>query len=338
MSFSARVILDSVAPNGRRLTTMEWTYPRFIHAEFMTHRDRARNSASSRAIPFEQMVQTVSADPVVPLYWQQEGGGMQGSGDVPEALRPLALDIWKKAREDAATHAAALRNIEDTARSWLRYSVDEPFSPYMQYELTSEEHQAVKAWLMSLDRNRESYEPVKVHKTLPNRLVEPWMWITVLTTATEWSNLWRLRCHPDAEVHFQKIAGMAREAYEKSEPHWCGAGEWHLPLVTDVDEEQLMDEIEPGMGQEGGVPNLTDALCKISVARCARISYLTHEGKRDWRKDLELFDRLVQGSGFGHFSPHEHVAQAHPSALHRSGPFNGWMQYRKTFPLENTPG
>ena len=77
---------------------------------------------------------------------------------------------------------------------------------------------------------------------------------------------------------------------------------------------------------------------KISVARCARVSYLTHEGKRDQEKDLELFQRLADGSGFGHYSPFEHVATPTASPEERSGPFRGWRQFRKEFPLENSEG
>jgi len=38
MGFYSKVILDSIAPCGKRLTTLEIRYPRFIHSEFMTHR------------------------------------------------------------------------------------------------------------------------------------------------------------------------------------------------------------------------------------------------------------------------------------------------------------
>jgi len=156
-----------------------------------------------------------------------------------------------------------------------------------------------------------------VHKSLCNRLTEPFMWITVIMTATEWANFFRLRCHPDAEIHFQQIAGMIREALGASKPTEAHEGDWHLPFIQ-PDERSLP----------------LDVLCKASVARCARVSYLTHDGKRDLSKDLELFDRLIQGSGFGHWSPHEHVAQASCSLV-RSGPFVGWLQYRKLFPQEN---
>ena len=43
----------------------------------------------------------------------------------------------------------------------------------------------------------------------------------------------------------------------------------------------------------------------MSCARCARVSYLTHDGKRDVSKDLALYDDLLEP---GHMSPFEHAA------------------------------
>ena len=67
---------------------------------------------------------------------------------------------------------------------------------------------------------------------------------------------------------------------------------------------------------------------KISVAKCARVSYLTHDGTRDFSKDLELYDRLVSA---GHMSPTEHVATPMSVLVGDiySGNFRGWLQYRK---------
>ena len=101
-------------------------------------------------------------------------------------------------------------------------------------------------------------------------------------------------------------------------PAAVAAGRWHLPLIQD-DERGLPDE----------------ELCKLSVARCARVSYLTHDGKRDRARDLELYERLVDGGANGHWSPFEHVATPAPDAEQRSANFIGWEQYRKRFPQEH---
>lgn len=291
MNFEVKVIEDSISPAGKRLTTITATYPRFIHSEIMTHRDRARNAASSRAIPWPKMSEMVLDSPVTPIKWGMEQSGMQTGDEIPEKFRKLAEQIWSDACASAVKYADMLANIGRT------------YDQRACGNLTEAEKQ------------------IKIHKSIPNRIVEPWMWITVVMTATEWKNFFRLRCHPDAEVHFQKIACMIRDAMEESEPV---EREWHLPFIQD---------------DERGHEDIRD-LAKVSTARCARVSYLTHEGTRSQVKDLELFDRLCQGSGFGHWSPHEHPAHAANDPDHRSGPFVGWCQWRKDFGhgLENEPG
>lgn len=306
MSFNCKIVADSLAPCNKRLTTVVITYPRFIHSEILTHRDRARNSASSRAIPWPKMMVAISENPVIPIRWGSEQKGMQAGCEIPEKMQDLARVIWLAVRDKAIEAAEMLHNIGRT---------------YCELAEQTEEAQRIQDFLgTDIALNdlsvTEEDRQVKIHKSIPNRVTEPWMWITVVMTATEWANFFRLRCHPDAEIHFQRIAGMIRNALERSKPIEVGYCGWHLPFIQ-PDEVSVDLEVRK----------------KCSVARCARVSYLTHEGTRDIGKDLELFERLVTGSGFGHWSPHEHVAQALPIP-ERSGPFIGWRQYRKEFPQE----
>ena len=75
----AKIIADSINQQGDRITTYLLTFPRFILAELNTHRMFSRNSASSRAIPFEKMVKMVQEDPFIPIAWQKDHKGMQGT-------------------------------------------------------------------------------------------------------------------------------------------------------------------------------------------------------------------------------------------------------------------
>ena len=68
----AKIVADSTNLQGHRITTFLLTYPRFIHSELMTHRMFSRNSASSRAIPFEKMLKIVEEDPFISIAWQKE--------------------------------------------------------------------------------------------------------------------------------------------------------------------------------------------------------------------------------------------------------------------------
>jgi thymidylate synthase ThyX len=152
---------------------------------------------------------------------------------------------------------------------------------------------------------------VGLHKQIVNRLLEPWMWITVIVSATEWDNFFKLRCHPDAQPEIRRIAEMMQEAYKINVPTRIDTGGWHLPFIQAGD----------------GVLTFTKAK-KISTARCARVSYLTHDGRRDFDEDVKLHDQLKGGSGVGHWSPFEHVAMA-MATPRRSGNFIGWTQYRE---------
>lgn len=316
--FQAEIICDSIGPDRIRLATGVFTYPRFIHSEVMTHRDRARNAASSRAIPWSKLrarhphesdaeyianmaeggVDTlhpkcmkfmIMKDPVIPIVWGAEQKGMQTGGSLDEKASESATAVWLAARDQMVEAA-------------------------------------------------EKLAALGVHKSLCNRLTEPWMWITVVMSATEWNNFFRLRCHPDAEVHFQKIAGMMRAMMKESTPVERKIGDWHRPFIQDFEVQLITDACKAGAFDEWEQMDVTSALNYISAGRCARVSYLTHEGKRDWKEDVNLCKRLIERpDDVLHASPLEHVAMC-TTGDHRSGPFRGWKQLRKLFPNENVEG
>jgi len=158
-------------------------------------------------------------------------------------------------------------------------------------KVIEDEQKAKDLWLSSLKTQIDyvkQFQELNVHKQYVNRLLEPWMWVTIITTATDWANMFYLRTDSQAEPSFQTIAKMYWDIYSTSEPKPLKYGEWHLPLIFEEDE---------GLDQE--------TLCKISAARTGRVSYLTHDGRRDIQADLDLFDKLTSS---GHWSPTEHVA------------------------------
>lgn len=160
------------------------------------------------------------------------------------------------------------------------------------------------------------------HKQIVNRLLEPWMWITVIFTSTSFSNFEGLRCHKDAEPHFQKFAKMVMRAIRESTPRQLSYGQWHLPYLNQDDEAWVTKNGD----------RFADFI-KLSVGRCARVSYLTHDGVRDPQKDIELHDRMMVQVPL-HASPAEHQAMA-SEGTEASGNLRGeWLQYRKTFANE----
>jgi len=159
-----------------------------------------------------------------------------------------------------------------------------------------------------------------LHKSVVNRILEPFLWHTVIVTSTEWENFFRQRCSPLAQPEIRAAAELMEQEYRASTPKMVQFGRWHTPLIQ-ADEWGWTDE----------------KLCMVSAARCARVSHLTHEGVRDPAEDLSLFHRLVSADP-GHWSPLEHVAT--PVDDHKylqKGNLRGWAQLRHQFE-PNLPG
>jgi thymidylate synthase ThyX len=305
MGFDAKVLADSVSPAGHRLTTLEATFPRFVLAEFNTHRVFSRNSASSRAIPIAKQLRRVLEEPYVPIEFGSNQPGMQAGPALAGEKRVAAEHEWLRARDDAVRRVLGL-----VAHPEAVAAEDDLLAALGRVEEAIRDRAQPTEWL-------------NVHKQVANRLLEPFMWHTVIVTATEWENFFNLRCHPDAQPEIRLVAESMRAACAGSEPGQLAEGEWHLPLVRQEDREQGTS---------------TEDLIKISAGRCARVSYLTHAGKRDLEADIQLHDRLLES---GHMSPLEHPARPlTPEELQHSewaANFRGWFSYRKTIAGEANP-
>lgn len=191
-----------------------------------------------------------------------------------------------------------------------------------------------------------------VHKSICNRLLEPFAHMTTLVTASQWGweNFFALRAHPAAQPEFQVLAYRMLRAYLNSTPQKLEWGQWHYPKFG-------------GPSYEAGKATNYEELLKVATARCARLSYLTFDGEHSLEKDIALHDQLAQN---GHWSPFEHCAKAiNPLSYEIHGetdfpayPWSNfdrfsmtseigspvtmepsyWGQYRKTFKEENRTG
>ena len=104
----AKIIADSISPTGDRITTFVCTFNRWILAELNTHRMLSRNSASSRAIPVEKMIERIRSQPAMPVSWGKNRKGMQATEELDEYERKSAELVWKDAMEDAIRNAERL--------------------------------------------------------------------------------------------------------------------------------------------------------------------------------------------------------------------------------------
>ena len=92
-NITAKVICDSISESGKRITTFELEYPRYIHCELLTHRMLSKNCSSSRAIPIEKMLGYIENNMAVPVYLGRNKSGMQAVEEIED--KEPALRFWK---------------------------------------------------------------------------------------------------------------------------------------------------------------------------------------------------------------------------------------------------
>ena len=159
----------------------------------------------------------------------------------------------------------------------------------------------------------EEMERLGLHKQHINRILEPFQFIKVIVTGTEWSNFFNLRIAPDAQPEMQMLALAIKNEMTNSQGVTIGCRKLEqkqvsLPYITDE------DYLEYKLGRCSSMD-----LCKASAARCARVSYNNHDGsKPNIEKDLKLFEHLLKHK---HLTPMEHVC------------FKGDLDYLKFAPL-----
>ncbi len=286
----AEIVADSINKQNNKITTFLVTIPRFILAELNTHRMLSKNSASSRAIPFNKMVESVQNNPFIPIAFQTHHSGMQGTEYLNGIEFENAVDNWLLAKNSAIKEAEIL------------YSNN-------------------------------------VTKQLCNRLLEPFMWHTVLITATELENFFNLRCpqyefnyypkdRPEAleptqvsfkskkdalkqlpelskytdldwlkintsqaEIHIQALAECMWDALNESTPRFLEAGHWHVPFIDKIDNYSNINS----KNADELVKNFDSNTIKIATAMAARTSYTTVNDEKEftYEQQIRLHDNLL---------------------------------------------
>ena len=295
---SAEIVAHSINKQGDELISLLVTFPRIILAEVNTHRMLSKNTSSSRAIPFAKMVESVKNDSFIPIAWQKEHKGMQGTEYLNAFDSECAKEDWLTAME---------------------YAVEVASNSNM----------------------------IGVTKQLCNRLLEPFMWTTMLITGPKsgWDNFFRLRCpeyrdksikgggslyihrskkeflrydygqhakdftnlewlkinEGQAEIHIMDLAEKIYDACNESTPKLLKPGEWHIPFEDKMTAPFFYSQVGPNditvtfIPQEevegAWVPKwLQEQKVKVSTAMAARTSYTT-VGEE---KELSLSD-FVEG-------------------------------------------
>ena len=304
---SATIVADSVNKQGDRLTSLLITFPRILLSEINTHRMLSKNTSSSRAIPFKKMVEAVQNNPFIPIAWQKQHSGMQGT-EYFENTKQLTED-WTTASKIALKEAKKL------------------------------------------------HDGAGITKQLTNRLLEPFMWTTMLITGSRegWNNFFELR-NPvyevghntfkskkevldyysddpnfpelrrysdldwlkinkgQAEIHMMALAEEIYDAVNESTPKQLKAGEWHIPFEDKIHIDGIQGiqfTLKGGSTEYHEAKWTTEAKIKISTAMAAHTSYTIVGGEavKSYEKWIELHDKLIAYDP-PHSSPMEHCARA----------------------------
>lgn len=336
----AEIVGHSVSPQGDELISVLATFPRIVLAEVNTHRMLSKNTSSSRAIPFNKMVEAVQENPFIPIAWQKAHSGMQGNEYFEEGMETIPFK---------SIHGTNL---------------------YANNPLEVLQHQ----WLCARDKAVEAaytIHSIGATKQMTNRLLEPFMWTTMLITGPKsgWDNFFHLRCpsydlsqikigeyngmtvNPickswkevvertaldlfdlgpspldqsilkeledytevqrlqinkgQAEIHMMDLAEKIYDAVNESTPKQLQAGEWHIPFENKISKADIFDA--QSFSNPFGLPSKV----KISVAMAARTSYtmVGEEKTLDYDILFGLHDRLLTQTP-PHSSPLEHCAKA----------------------------
>jgi len=300
----ARVVADSISKhdlysdNPSRIITFECEYHRWILAEVNTHRMESKNSASSRAVPVEKMIENIKNQTAMPIFWGKNQAGMSAKEETDEPVRFTHDGVgYRMTREQAWTYARDL---------------------------------AIK---MAIGFQQAGY-----HKSITNRLIEPFCMMKSVLTGTEWDNFFHLRYHPDAQPEFKELARCMLEAAKLSEPTVLTSKDWHMPYFDDG--FWIAGELDSLMNDAG--ISLGEAL-KTSVSCAAQVSYRKNDPSLE--KAESIYERLVKSVPV-HASPTEHQARPFDRATEKanmqagkfttdendwwSGNFRNWFQFRQT--------
>ena len=237
---SATIVADSLSPQGDRLTSVLVTFPRIILSEINTHRMLSKNTSSSRAIPFNKMVEAIENNPFIPIAWQRSHSGMQGTEYITDlseiqgkrlmwlAGRDRAIQTAKNLHEADVTKQLANRLLEPFM--WTTMLITGPKSgwdnffnlrcPQYYFEPEDKSYKSKKEWIdvwnATFETGIDVSRPAKVE---------------------DWNNLfWLAQNKGQAEIHMMALAECVWDAVNESTPKQLNPNEWHIPMIEVVED------------------------------------------------------------------------------------------------------
>lgn len=246
-----------------------------------------------------------------------------------DRLTTFQLRYWRPIHSEVMTHRKFSRNGRSSRAVPVKTLLKEPiFLPKFQKNMPGMQAKepltglklflANFVWMTAARINKLAVyflHKLDVHKQWANRPLEWFGYIDVVVSSTDWENFFILRYHPDAQPEFYELARLIKEELNSSKPKLLGDGEWHLPYVSPEERNELSNQ----------------QCIKLSVARCARVSYKPFDGNASLEREIKRFEKLV-GSIPIHASPAEHQATPYHPMHGNYGlvckNYEGWVQER----------
>lgn len=305
---SAQIVAHSINEQGDELISVMATFPRIILAEVNTHKMLSKNTSSSRAIPFSKMVETIQNDPFIPIAWQKEHKGMQGTEYITDKDKILLLEQnWLKGR-DYALVTAKTGDLLGTTKQlcnrllepfmWTTMLITGPRSGWKNFfylrcpSYTFHTDESEKDFVFRSKKDAINHFGVDETVEYPSGEV----------LLKDLYNIQWLQANTgQAEIHMMALAECIWDAYNESTPKLLKAGEWHIPMISDLESVKLS----------------TDEQIKLSVGRAANTSYtVVGDGKKlTLEQAIKIHDKCRE---LNHSSVFEHCAIAMSNEEHNS--------------------
>lgn len=339
----AEIVADSLSPQGDRLISVLATFPRIILAEVNTHRMLSKNTASSRAIPTPKMLQSLEEYPFIPIAWQKEHKGMQGTEYITDPVEiQREIDDWLEDRDYAVSKAK--KRLE---RKVTKQISNRPLESFMWTTMLITGSQ--EGWDNFFDLRCPQYqtpvsqtiEPQRSWKDLMDNHSNP---INEKILGDNKDNiLFKLQHNKgQAEIHMMALAECIYDAVNESIPKQLKDGEWHIPFEDRINLLEIDLPGKQGTAFRWNMQKNTQIPLNVlvSTAMAARTSYTVVGDEREfgYDKQIKLHDELISRKPL-HASPMEHCARAMSDKQYHitygtkaeNSKGNGWCRNYKGF-------
>jgi hypothetical protein len=288
----AEVIADSKNVYNNRITTILCVCDSETLKTLLTHRELSITYTDINEINTVDLIKSVTEEPFIPIAWQKDHSGMQGSEYFNSDDASSMKEAWLKAR-DFATCQAKLLNEYNTTKQ-LCNKLLEPFIMYTVLITATEWENFFTLRCPQYTQDKVIYRSKKdFTKSLPSSI-----------NATE--KFWQICNTGQAEIHMMSLVEAMWDAMQESTPKELKEGEWYTPFGDKITNTEMNKQFARSIKRVEGL----EIAIKIATARCARVSYTVvgEETKEsNYENDIKLHNRLAQS---GHWSPFEHCAKA----------------------------